>query len=195
MFLVEAAEVDIITTSELMELVETTSDERDSYEEYPGDWEVVLVDTRSAEEFQAGHINGAINMPEDEEFAPCPLPEDEEKKIVFYGGDCHEWMAETKELGYENVYHYEAGIEGWQGNGNYLTTTPEYMSTLLDAGYADDADEKPFMIIDTRGFDVFIESHIPMAQPMEHNVFEEKFLDYMPAEKDMEIITYCGGFF
>ncbi|WP_159429949.1 rhodanese-like domain-containing protein [Halarsenatibacter silvermanii] len=190
-----AAEVDTINTSELEELVEATSDERESYEEPPADWDFVLIDTRSNEEYAAGHINGAINMPEDEEFAPDMLPEDETEKLVFYGGDCHEWMREAQELGYENIYHYEASLIGWERAGNYLTTTPEHVQALLDSDYTDDADTLPYLIIDTRGHATYMESHVPSAQSRPHTVFEEKFLDYMPAEKDVEIITYCGGFF
>jgi len=195
MFLAAAADVDTITTSDLDELVEATSDERESYEEPPADWDFVLIDTRSSEEYAAGHINGAINMPEDEEFDPEMLPEDKTEKLVFYGGDCHEWMREAQELDYENIHHYEAGLIGWQRAGNYLTTTPEHVQALLDSDYTGDADTLPYLIIDTRGHATYLESHVPSAQSRPHTVFEDKFLDYMPAEKDIEIITYCGGFF
>ena len=164
MFLAAEADVDTITTSELDELVEATSDERESYDEYPADWDFVLIDTRSSEEYAEGHINGAINMPEDEDFCPGILPEDEEKKLVFYGGDPHELMREAQEFGYENVYHYEAGLSGWERAGNYLTTTPEHVQALLDSDYVGDADTLPYLIIDTRGHATYLESHVPSAQ-------------------------------
>ncbi len=190
---VEAAE--IMPTSELEELVETTTEKRDSYGEYPADWNVVIIDNRSEEEYQKGHINGAINMAADEAFAPCELPEDQDTKLIFYGQDAHDCVSEAKDEGYDNVYIYEAGVEAWDDEWGYLTTTPEYVASLTDESHADDADTDPYLIIDTRGFGMFVESHVPAAQAMEHTIFEEKYLDHMPADKETEIITYCGGFF
>ena len=60
------AGIDSIALEELEDLVRPTSDERDSYQEYPADWDFVLIDSRAEEEYNAGHINGAINIPGDE---------------------------------------------------------------------------------------------------------------------------------
>lgn len=195
LFFVSAADVETVTTSELEEILPATSDERESYEDIPEDWDFALVDTRSKEEFKKGHINGAINMPEDEDFRPVALPFELDKEIIFYGPDCHDFINRTESLGYRNVKLYEAGIEGWTRKGNYLTTTPDYVSSLLHAEYVGEIDNKPYQIIDTRGFAMYIESHIPTADSMEHTIFEDKYLDYISANKDIEIITYCGGFF
>ena len=190
-----ATNIDTIDTEELLELVPATSDDRDHYGEVPHDWDLALVDTRREEEFEAGHINGAINLPADGEFLPCPFPGDLDTKMIFYGDNPEEWAEMTKEDGYNNVYIYEAGIESWQAEGDYLTTTPQYVDSLIDEDYISDTNNPPYMIIDTRGFGMYLESHVPTAQSMAHTLFEDKYLDYMPPEKDMEIITYCGGFF
>ncbi|MFW5790843.1 MAG: rhodanese-like domain-containing protein [Bacillota bacterium] len=172
-----------------------TSEERESYDEIPEDWDFALVDTREKEKFEKGHINGAINMPEDKDFKPVRLPFELDTKIIFYGPDCHEFIKKTENLGYKDVNLYEAGVEGWTRKENYLTTTPEYVSSLLHDSYVGEVENKPYQIIDTRGFSKYIESHIPTADSMEHTIFEDKYLEYMSASKDLEIITYCGGFF
>lgn len=195
MFFASESDVENIPTSELSEMVKSTSEERESYEEVPADWDFALVDTRSKEEFNKGHINGAINMPEDGDFKPAPLPLELDTQIIFYGPDCHDYISKTKGLGYKNLYIYEAGVEGWTGSGNYLTTTPEYVSSLLHDNYVGEVSNKPYQIIDTRGFATYIESHVPTADSMEHTIFEDKYLDYMSNNKNIEIITYCGGFF
>ena len=55
-----------LAVEELEDMVKATSNERESYDQYPTDWDFVLIDTRAEEEYNAGHINGAINMPADE---------------------------------------------------------------------------------------------------------------------------------
>lgn len=195
MFFASESDVENIPTSELSEMVKSTSEERESYKEVPADWDFALIDTRSQEEFNQGHINGAINMPEDGDYRPAPLPFELDAKMIFYGPDCHDFITKTQNLGYKNIYIYKAGIQGWTGSGNYLATTPEYVSSLLHASYVDKVSNIPYQIIDTRGFAMYIESHIPTADSMAHTIFEDKYLDYMPANKDIEIITYCGGFF
>ncbi len=184
-----------ITTSELLEKVESTSDERESYDEYPGDWEFVLVDNRSEEEYNQGHINGAINIPAEEEFTHELLPENLDKKLIFYGQDAHDCIAQAQEEGYENIKLYEPTLEAWRSESGYLATTPDYVSALLDEDYAGDAETEPYLIVDTRGFATYLESHVPTAQSMGHTIFEDKYLDALPSDKTVEIITYCGGFF
>ncbi len=193
-FMPRAALADNIELEELMELVPATSNERESYEEYPADWDFVLIDTRSQEDYQEAHINGAINIPADQ-IAPCPLPEDMETKLILYGEQAAEAGIMAEAFGFTNVYLFEAGIDAWREAGNYLTTTPEYVYSLIDGDCVGGEETVPFRIIDTRGFGMYYESHLPTAVNMEHTIFESKYLDYMSRGEDMLFITYCGGFF
>ena len=98
-------------------------------------------------------------------------------------------------FGHTNIYTFEGGVSEWNDAGNYLTVTPEYVDSLVDGDYAGDEDTKPYLIIDTRGFGMYLDSHVPTAVNMEHTIFEDKYLDYMSKNEDMLYITYCGGFF
>lgn len=46
---------------------------------------IVVVDTRTAQEYRQGHISGAINLPSDKfETIAGHLPENKETPVVFY---------------------------------------------------------------------------------------------------------------
>jgi len=76
----------------------------------------VLVDVRTQEEFDEGHISGATLVPSDEitEVAEEKLP-DEDAKIVVYcrsGGRSQMVAKQLIEMGYKNVYDL-GGILDW----------------------------------------------------------------------------------
>lgn len=184
----------------LMDTVRPVSD-RTEYNQYVPEWDFVIVDSRPEVRYNEGHINGAINIP-DSQFDQFKhlLPEDKSKELIFYCGglECPlsaESARKAIELGYENVFVYQEGTPFWKEAGNYLVTTPEFVASLITEGSVTDLEANPFLIIDSRPYIVFIDAHIPFAQPMDDNLFEEKYLASMPADKDTLIISYCGGFF
>lgn len=82
---------------------------------------VVLVDVRTPEAYQQGHLAGAINI---------PLPEmrqqdrrlAEAQRIVVYGRDVEGVLSaaaakKLTSLGYSNVYDYRPGFADWQKQG------------------------------------------------------------------------------
>ncbi len=84
----------------------------------------ILVDTRSKEEFSAGHISGAINIvPEDVNSKTlAKLSEDMQAKLIFYdgGGESRSGnIAASKAIGagYGYVYLYSKGFADWQQHG------------------------------------------------------------------------------
>lgn len=193
--------VDTAYMMNLMKINGPTSSERTSYEQYPSDWTFVLVDSRPSVRFAEAHINGAINIP-DAQFAELAwmLPDDKNKMLIFYCGglDCHlspNSARKAKELGYTNVHVYQEGITFWKEAGNYLVTTAEYVATLISSDRINDTGKKSFLILDNRPYNVYFNSHIPTALPMDDKLFMEKYLAAMPVDKSTEIITYCGGFF
>ncbi|MBD3728959.1 MAG: rhodanese-like domain-containing protein [Sphingomonadales bacterium] len=80
--------------------------------------EVELVDVRTPEEFAAGHIPGAVNMPL-ESFDPAALPHVEGKQTVLY---CHSGRrsglaAEAVAATGADAVHLQGGISAWESAG------------------------------------------------------------------------------
>ena len=81
---------------------------------------VVILDVRSAEEFAAGHVTGAISIPADElaaragEFAKKATL----VTVCNFGGSRSCNAAEQlRTMGYENVAPLRGGTRGWLGGG------------------------------------------------------------------------------
>ncbi len=80
--------------------------------------QVVVIDVRSPEEYAAGHVPGAINMPHNklDEHADR-LADLKGKDLLLY---CHSGrragMAESEltEKGFENLYHLKGDMQGWK---------------------------------------------------------------------------------
>lgn len=79
----------------------------------------VLVNTLDAESFRNKHIPGSINIPTAhmEEWAEQVLPDKEQVIMVYCASpDCDASPKAAKkleEMGYDNVYDFEAGLTGW----------------------------------------------------------------------------------
>jgi rhodanese-related sulfurtransferase len=91
--------------------------------------EAIFVDAREVENFQAGHISRAMNLPEYEfekhwaEFAQNVAPE---LDLVIYcnGGDCeqsHKLAERLKQAGYTRIAILADGYLGWR-DGKFPTT-------------------------------------------------------------------------
>ena len=83
---------------------------------------VVILDIRTPGEFAKGHIQGAINIDyRSGDFAAKIGALDKSKKYIMHcqsGGRSGESLPKFKELGFECVYHLDAGFAGWQENGH-----------------------------------------------------------------------------
>jgi len=87
--------------------------------------EAIFIDTREEEEYDEGHIAGAINLPFDfwDDYWPYVEPElDPEAEIVAYCGgfDCELSLfaaRELKNLGYEKSYIFFGGWPQWEEAG------------------------------------------------------------------------------
>ncbi len=90
----------------------------------------IFLDARYPEDFKAGHIKGAVNLPyeESEEYAPQVLPKlPQEEEIIAYcdGTECEESLLlarELRELGYENIKVFFGGWQEWQQAGLPIET-------------------------------------------------------------------------
>jgi rhodanese-related sulfurtransferase len=77
----------------------------------------IIADSRTAADYKAGHIPGAISLPVDETW-DGRLPKDKTSLVVFYcgGGACSlSGVAAQRalELGYNKVAIYKGGWQGW----------------------------------------------------------------------------------
>ena len=83
---------------------------------------VVLLDANGTETWKSGHIPGAIDFAATQDKLASLLPKDKKALIVAYCGNpqCpayHAAAAAAKKLGYKNIKHLVAGIQGWKSAG------------------------------------------------------------------------------
>lgn len=77
--------------------------------------EVILLDVRTQEEYDAGHIPGAVCLPNEDISAGLPLPFGKDAEILVYcrsGRRSAEAAEKLADLGYENVADF-GGIIDW----------------------------------------------------------------------------------
>jgi rhodanese-related sulfurtransferase len=83
---------------------------------------VVLLDANGTESWQSGHIPGAIDFNAKQDQLAKFLPTDKDALVVAYCGNpqCPAYRAAAaaaKKLGYKNIKHLVAGIQGWKSAG------------------------------------------------------------------------------
>jgi rhodanese-related sulfurtransferase len=83
---------------------------------------VVLLDANGTDSWQSGHIPGAIDFAAKQDNLAKVLPQDKNVLVVAYCGNpqCPAYRAAAaaaKKLGYKNIKHLAAGIQGWKGAG------------------------------------------------------------------------------
>jgi len=86
----------------------------------------VLIDVREAEEFQAGHLPGAIHMSRgmlEFKLAANPQFQSRDLKITLYcktSGRAALCAQSLKEMGYSNISSIEGGFDAWQAAGFHV---------------------------------------------------------------------------
>ena len=105
----ESSEINVISDAEFTEIQDT---------------DYILVDVRTIEEFESGHIQDAINFDfYSESFQKEILSLDKSSSIILY---CRTQNRSTKtanylkENGYKEITVLEGGITSWVKNGNDL---------------------------------------------------------------------------
>ena len=83
---------------------------------------IILLDANGTESWQSGHIPGAIDFSAKEDKLASLLPKDKDVLVVAYCGNpaCpayHAAAVAAKKLGYKNIKHLVAGIQGWKTAG------------------------------------------------------------------------------
>jgi len=78
----------------------------------------VIIDANSPSSYQAGHVPGALSWAEIKGDLAAKLPADKNTLIIAYCGNPHcgayaQAAKAVEKLGYTNVKHMAAGIDGW----------------------------------------------------------------------------------
>lgn len=112
-------------------------------------------------------------------------------------------MATAKDLADEKavriLYRSESGgsvyAEEMSYKPNYKFKNPEDIITVNEVAelLKKDPKEGNYVIVDARGYDNYIEGHLPNAILIPHYRFQA-FKDRMPANKDTLIVAYCRGY-
>jgi len=89
------------------------------------DKKVVLIDVNGTDQYNKGHIPGAINFETEGKDLAKKLPVDKNALVVSYCGSekCPAYKAGAEaavKLGYTNVKHYKGGLAGWEKSGEKL---------------------------------------------------------------------------
>ena len=75
---------------------------------------VILLDVRNHQEYEEGHLNGAINIPTYDLYRNAPkILTDKEAIIIAYctvGVRSENAINILRKMGYKNLYHLEGGI-------------------------------------------------------------------------------------
>src|SRR5215510_7021262 len=84
-----------------------------------------IIDVNGTESYNKGHVPGALDFAAIKDKFVESLPKDKNALIVAYCGNpkCKAYHAAAKkaeELGYKNIKHMSAGIQGWKDAGQKM---------------------------------------------------------------------------
>ena len=161
--------------------------------------DIIILDTRSREDYRAKHIKGSLSMPQDEIYVRySDLPKDKEIIVLCYTTGCQSSTQVAQalfELGFKNVKNMKAGIAGWEAEGyplegEYLasanqeikikTISPSQLKIKIDT-------HQNIYLIDVRSQNEYKLGHIEKAKSIPLDQVSSQ-LDKLP--KDKEIIIY-----
>lgn len=92
----------------------------DQFEEMTKDSGVVILDVRTPQEYNSGHISGAVNMDYYSDFGSSINGLDKSKTYLIYcrsGGRSSGAMQQMKAAGFTTLYNLQGGMMGWQSQG------------------------------------------------------------------------------
>ena len=164
--------------------------------------DLVLVDTRTPEEFQEAHIKGAISVPEKMfEEKLSLLPSDKNALVVLYcnGVKCGKSKKAAKKAeaaGYRNLVIYAEGFPVWEERGFAIVAGPEHAKKIETAKIKPveikqllDGKSKDVLLVDVRDESEYQEGHIPTAINIPVETFALRS-EMLPKEK--KIVVYCN---
>jgi len=162
------------------------------YATVPRREDVVIVDSRPLRKYDKGHIVPAVGIPQRKlKEMQYLLPKDKSALVVFYCGGykcplSHKSAFQAEELGYTNLSVYAAGYPDWISKGNIPSVSEAYVKGLIDT-------KADVMLVDARPEKKFKKGSVPTAVNIPYRKFDE-MTQLLPAQKDMELIFFCGGY-
>jgi rhodanese-related sulfurtransferase len=79
-----------------------------------------VVDVREPQEYAAGHVPGAINLPLSR-FSPAQLPQGRDIVLICQaGGRSAKALRQALDAGVADICHYAPGTGGWKNQGGAL---------------------------------------------------------------------------
>ncbi len=86
-----------------------------------------VIDARTPQEYAAGHVPGAVNIPYDQVAAHLgEIPKDEDVVVYCHSGRRAGLAAETLEkAGYKRLLHLQGDMQAWQKDGRPVETAAE----------------------------------------------------------------------
>ncbi|WP_027183624.1 rhodanese-like domain-containing protein [Desulfovibrio inopinatus] len=156
--------------------------------------DVMIIDARPyMTKYALGYIPTAVNIPQtkNDEMASL-LPKNKDALLIFYCGGYHCKLSHkaakvAEKLGYKNIKVYAAGFPDWKRHGYDVAVESEYVKNLLAEG------KKPYLLIDARPLNKFLEGAIPGSVSIPDSKFDE-FKGVLPSDKSTQLVYYCGGF-
>lgn len=151
------------------------------------DDDVVLLDTRSADEFGLGHVPGSIFIGLDGQFAPwvgALLPSVTQRiALVAPAGREEETVTRLARVGYDNVLGYlNGGIAAWDGP---LEKIDRLTATEVDAGLPSED-----LIIDVRRPGEYTSEHLEGVPNIPLDFINERMDEF---SKDKSLVLHCAG--
>ena len=151
---------------------------------------IMVLDTRSAEQFGAGHVPGAINIGLDGKFAPWVgnmLAPNESVVIVCEAGREEETVTRLARVGYEGVIGWlEGSMNAWRAAGGELQTVQQVKPETLQAEL--EKSPRP-RVLDVRTDEEWEKGHIGSAVHIPLNTLADR-LNEIPREP---MFVMCGS--
>lgn len=152
--------------------------------------DVILLDTRSADQFAAGFIPGSIFIGLEGQFAPwvgALIPTDDQKLILLTeSGKERETVQRLARVGYDHVLGYlEGGFDTWLAASNDIDTVGRIeVEDFMNLNFEQEC------VVDVRKPGEYESSHLTVARSLPLDFIKENIQDY---PKNTPLLLHCAG--